>query len=96
MIVTVFLYKCTVLSECQETNEYIPLQEVSDCLSGDGDLFHQLYDISKLACRNCAQNSTFQTTSENGMYFICALSCRNKQLKTQKLDNTIIQGLMVK
>ena len=67
MILLLILYKCTVLSDCQETQEYyIPLENVSDCLSGEGDQFHQLYDISNLTCRNCAQNSTFQTISEDG------------------------------
>ena len=44
----------------------IEYQTVSDCKTGVNDNFHQLFDISQMQCRNCAQNSTFQTVSFDG------------------------------
>ena len=64
-----YLYMYIIQTRSQVSKEYfIPLTEVSDCLSGDEDLFHEFYDISRLECRNCAQNTTFQTTGANGLF----------------------------
>ena len=64
-----YLYMYIIQTRSQVSKEYfIPLTEVSDCLSGDQDPFHQFYDISRLECRYCAQNTTYQTTGANGLY----------------------------
>ena len=53
---------------CQEEDPtYVsPLENVADCRTGSGDTFHQYYDVAQLACRNCQQNSTYQTATEDG------------------------------
>lgn len=64
-----YLSMYIVRTHSQVSKEYfIPLTEVSDCLSGDTDPFHEMYDVSRLECRYCTQNSTFQTIDANGLY----------------------------
>ncbi len=60
---------CVAKGNCQVSKEYfIELQTVSDCASGSEDFVHQLYDISKLQCRDCIQNSSVQTVSGDGRF----------------------------